>query len=568
MLVLAVSLASFLASVHVVLEQEGWPLNHERLFFAHLIHVWSDAFSHGDLIPLWSERDFGGAGSPMPLFYHKLQGTLGGLFHLVTGSVKSSLILSLGVFSILGSLGVYTCMRLLGNGWVPSLLLAIALPHLNYARTDWLIRGAMPEYSAMMLLPWIFAWLFELHIRGRFALSIGPLMVLLFLAHNAMAFYCAFYLAIGVAVYLVFRPARWRTVVRRGAVAFAAFLALCAPFLALLYRYRGDFNIDSLTDIYHPTRHFVPISGFFYDGAYSWGLLTGMAGQQTDMTFQMDVIVLLGALVALGILAFRFRGVWLQQPMERRFIASLSCALFLGCGFTLLLQLPLASRFYQLFPGAAYIQFPWRLSGFLAVLLLLLFGTLTTMLARVDRRVAEVLVAVVCVATVSINVARPVLYGHLFFAPASVENPYVRDDLIHDYVGMLPVLRGAGGERLDAPGDLERLRVQLRRWQSSVSFLDGVSCTTVVGPRTVGYKEVRYDFECVRGAVAALPLVWTELHQVSLEQGGRVQGAAPRRTDEDPRVRLEVPAGKSSVLIRMPTLWRMLGADKPNPVSR
>ena len=69
----------------------------------------------------------------------------------------------------------------------------------NYATTDWLTRGAVAEFSATCVLPWLFACFAWLR-AGRPRLAIGPLMWLLWLAHGAIATFASVLLGPCVAV--------------------------------------------------------------------------------------------------------------------------------------------------------------------------------------------------------------------------------------------------------------------------------------------------------------------------------------------------------------------------------
>src|SRR5207253_4129427 len=107
------------------------------------------------LLPVWSRFAPTGHGTPAPLFYHRLFYLVSGAFAIPSGT-PAGVRIALLFFLALGGMGMVAAARRLGAPWLHAIILGCYLPAANYTLTDWLVRGAMAEFSAMMLLPWVF----------------------------------------------------------------------------------------------------------------------------------------------------------------------------------------------------------------------------------------------------------------------------------------------------------------------------------------------------------------------------------------------------------------------------
>ena len=162
----------------------GFPPNHEDETFVLRTMVYAKHFRFGDFIPVWASSDNYGMGSPLPSRYHRLFYLVSGLVYAITGNAKISIAIALIVFT---SLGVYFTFRLLrsfGCSIQIAMLGASTLPFLNYSVTNWLVRGAMAEYSAMMLIPLVLFLVKKSLDQGLLYAPIGFAFGCLFLAHS------------------------------------------------------------------------------------------------------------------------------------------------------------------------------------------------------------------------------------------------------------------------------------------------------------------------------------------------------------------------------------------------
>lgn len=175
-----------------VLAAEGWPKNHENNSFFLRSIIYAEHMQQGDFFPIWSSVDNYGAGSPQPAMYHKLFYLFTGLIILISGSTKFSIVMTLWISLFMGAFGVYILSRELGCSRLLAWAGATMLIFSNYTITNWLVRGAMAEFLAAMLVPYVLVfftrWL-NAENDGYEALFLGAATGVLFIAHSVLAYY-------------------------------------------------------------------------------------------------------------------------------------------------------------------------------------------------------------------------------------------------------------------------------------------------------------------------------------------------------------------------------------------
>jgi hypothetical protein len=365
-----IALLAALTLVPVALGQ-GWPMNHEfnlpwnfNSFYLRTL-VYAEHMQQGDWFPIWSAADNDGFGSPQPLMYHKLFYLLSGALFALTGHLKASILLSLWGFLVVGATGTYALCRTLACSpalsWAGGLLLLIA----NYTITNWLIRGAMAEFAAAMLVPWVLqafvGWL-QNDDRQTARLSLlGFFLGLEFLAHSVLAFYLVLLLATTVLALVALRKfplSRLRVL----PIIFSAlvFGLITGPYLAAMHLFSPDYDMGRIIPPpFLPENQIKPIMSYIWDSQWHWGTAWDR------YTVQLDLPTLL--LLAVGALA------WAASRLIQQLKAAAAVrltppsiglvALVIIGALCVALQTVWAVPFYQKVPGAAFIQFPWRLLG-------------------------------------------------------------------------------------------------------------------------------------------------------------------------------------------------------------
>lgn len=356
---------------YFLINRSGWPLNHEWFAWKFRTVAYVLHFYQWDFFPYWSSGEVFGHGAPMPLYYHKLFYQLSASVYILTGSIKASNVISLVIFGGVGVIGIYKTFRLWKlNQWA-ALFLALTFLFQNYTLTDWFIRGAFAEYSALMLAPWILYWSVKFVKKEVFTLDIAIILFLTYMAHSIIAYYGIFIIALSILIVLIKRKFELsyvlKTVKKAALSAFLFFLPLSIYFIPML----------KLHEVYDPGKikldmqgYFWPLANYFYSPEYNWSTWEGYS-VYLNPTLYSSLIFLLG--------------LFIYQAVKRNFSWSDAKDLLLNPVFLLLslallfyfaLQSSLLYSFYLIFPGADFIQFPWRLLTFIQALFLLLIGFL------------------------------------------------------------------------------------------------------------------------------------------------------------------------------------------------
>lgn len=369
----------------------GWPHNHDGLSAFERTEWFRRAFLAGDPFPTWTPFCFNGHGSPGPFFYHRLFYTLSGALAAAGASAVAAVAAGVVVFLVVGALG----MARLGKdlGWPLWLRLAAAalLVLAPYTYTDWLVRGAMAELAAGMLVPWLFIYSHRVMRGERVRAALGAVWALMFYAHIVVWLYATIVLGIAFGAALA-RERRhgWHAPVLSNLLWTGLTAAPAVGIYALAIRRLGrHFSLDRLR-VYLPTESLVLPKRYLSLPVFRWG------EQWQGFSVEIGRAALVGILVLLP-LALRARG-----PMAWRAVA-LTGATALVC---FALQLEPAASFYRLVPLADVIQFPWRLLTFITPAVVALLCELAASVTRArGRRLGVVAAGAVISAVVACQVA-------------------------------------------------------------------------------------------------------------------------------------------------------------------
>jgi len=363
----------------------GWPQNHEYLFFFERAEVFRRAFNEGDYFPLWSPFGFNGHGAPLPFFYHRLNPTFVAFLSIITNSVYWAVKFSVPILLVVGALGIERLTRCLGISTPFRIAAGLLLMFASYTLTNWFVRGAMAEFTASMLLPWLFYYgLLVIH-EGRGRLGLGITFALLFYSHSVIFFYSIFYLIFLSICSICERIKDWKPtsikLIRLFSPTFVIVFVFCGPYALAIVLLAKWFNIRSFQEgVYHPTRQFRAILRYIFDINFAWGAQWDYYSVEIGRAFIIAMCIIAGIAAAKKI------------DLEMKKLLPL---VLLGV-FFLYLQTPASSIFYKYFPGASFIQFPWRLLAFLtpiAIVLLVHLGEKCLPSSRVPV-ISVVLIAV------------------------------------------------------------------------------------------------------------------------------------------------------------------------------
>ena len=544
----ALALLSALTLLPVV-TSHNWPLNHEYYSFYLRTMVWAEHMLQGDWFPIWSTMDNNGFGSPQPLMYHKLFYLLAGGFYAITGLLKVSILLSIWGGLMVGAIGIYALCRAIGCvkplAWCGAIMLVTA----NYTITNWLIRGAMAEFFAAMLVPWVLAafthWLNKDGNRYRANGWLGLTIGLLYLGHSVLGFYMVLLLG---SVTLILLLSRAILVTRLAPLpllfGIGVLAILIGPYLGVQFLIAGDYDMSRIIPAeYRPEKQIKPLNLYFWDANWKWGHVWN------SYTVQLDwpVLLLLVTGIIYNTIVFVMRwkkngGFNPEQAWFSRLAVSLPVkALILLLALAFILQTHWATLFYSHFPGAEFIQFPWRLLGVMTPCLIALALMCWPQHSRVALRIVIMFTTIM---TLFSGAWAHMRYEELPSPPSDLTS--LKFSAFGEYVpSKAPKI---GYQVKDINSDLIKIGCKLTEKGLTTSVIKAQAWESI---------STSYTLTCPKAGTYPLPLFSSPLHRLKITGDDEVT-ASLRRCDTSPKypnlcaIRI-IEAGSYTVQIEMPT---------------
>lgn len=539
-------LAAFAAlAMWPLIGQAGWPYNHEELNFSWRVHILYQHMQLGDVWPVWSSRDTFDFGSPLPAMYHKLFNYVAVAFYALSGSMKTALMLAVGLLLVVGGLGVYAAARYLGLGRLVALALGIAFIFANYTTTNWLLRGAMAELTVLALLPFAFLWMAIFVREGRWAVWIGPLLFLMALSHSVIAYYTVWLLTLAAGVALVrggFKPVVARAF--KPALLSVGIFAVCAALAWAPSVYMaGGFDVTNVTSRgYSPEYQLRPLVQYVWNPGWRWG----ENWQATHLSVQLDQTALAVMVGALALAVWRERRADGSAPDTKGTMAI--ALLFLAAMVIMVvMQMPMALPLYDAVWGLKYIQFPWRLLGLITTGVLL---TIAAALARVHelgpRMAAPTLALTLVVASI---------VGHGGFSP--IQYPFYTDEELDAPPQGVFFLSGVGEYFPTVEGESVTItHERIKAWSAAGGWGGACRGTEPEPPRGETLAR-RFVVTCAQdGDEVILPVFFSGAEDVVNASGARLDHY---RSARDPRIHVRPGKGGSVLTVHLPTYGRVLG---------
>jgi hypothetical protein len=535
---------------------DGWPQNHEGQRNFHRTAIYAAHLERGDLVPVWADSVVLGYGGPFPAYYHRLFYYVSSICHLSGLSLKTSLLLALGLFA---AVGVWGMQRVFLHLWpVPALgvlLASGAAIFNNYSYTLCVVRGALAEFAAMMLLPWGFLWCLWLvgNVSPRKLLATGVLFFpLLYLAHSVIFFYFAGPVLAG-AVYALWRRPERRALLGTFAGIAGAFALVAGPTFYLQHLLGQGFAFYEGIAIYQPQNAFRPFFAYLWDSGYEWGVTW------KTLSVELDTPILFAALFALILMGWYFsRKEAVTSPLDSggaRRRASEMVILGMLAYYVFWLT-PAAHGVYAHVPGFALIQFPWRLLTYLTLLLPLLAWCGLARLARYKIPRNPEAIGGGAIVLLALVLSSP------WTAPLQTER-IPAERIQEPYTGYTAIKVGDAeytpiiGD-LDGPARLARLRNFSPRPWHRVWTGEAYEAERL-NPLPFEPAAHLYRVTVATETTVAFALAYSPCHIVTVEtEEGRMVPARAYRTDLDPRLQIDLPPGHYRVELRFPTLRNLL----------
>lgn len=506
----------------------GWPATHEGAAFAQRTWIYARHYSWFDLLPIWASLDAWGFGSPMPVVYHKLFYMIAGPIALATGSLKAAIVVALALLLTAGALGTYATMRAIGASVLAGVVAGCCLLTASYTVTNWLVRGAMAELAGAMVSTWVLFYFVTSIAAGRLHIGLGVTLGLVWLGHTVLGLYIVFILGSTYLLLALARMAPWSVLNPRTAwPAVACFAGFVIPFLvpmAILGR-AYDFT-RIIKPPWRPAYQFRPTLAYVWDTDWS-----ALGRKNVGLTVQLDHAML--ALLIVALLTMAVVPVAADR-LNRRDLLTRAAPFLLILALCLVLQMPVSAPMYELVPGAAFIQFPWRLLAIITPVLIIAAVYLADAVLPRDARAfglgaAAAWMMVSCIAFAPMRMTRipidppPMTHVSFSFPGLREYEPTVARSL--------PTL----------------VLIIRNHWAAA-----GCSYDVESGPDEVG--AVRLGVLCARGgAMLPLPLYASPLHTVRVSSYARTYRclSLPEFAGICSAV---VPAGSSVVSVTLPSM--------------
>lgn len=523
-----------------VLINQGWPYNHEWLGWRSRLMCYVFHFKQYDFFPIWSSADAFGLGSPLPLYYHKLFYYLSAIFYFVFNDVKASIITALFIFNFIGVYGLYKAIKLIKvKSWVATIV-AICFLFQYYTVTDWFVRGAFAEYSALMLLPLFFIWAFNFLIHQKYSPSIGVLLGIIYHAHSIIAFFLVFLIAITVGLGFIYRK-----------VSFVNFIipAIKSIVYAILIILLFNFPILVTHHYYDPSYVKFDINYFFkeplqylYDTAYVWNKTW------EGYTVEFNVFTSLSLIFAFMTIFFHPKKVKNLLKNKPEYVL-----LIISLLFYTFLQLKISSVFFNLVPGADYIQFPWRLISFIQTIILLILAVFFNHISQYKLLKYSVFLFFALSMT-TYPLLKSTGEGWQWFKEKELEAQV--NEGVFGVGEYMPIVKGYEQPDSDFFGKLVQNGIQV-----------GDSLNKVIKGNTSNPEELflEYKVEMLHKDKVIFPVNFSGMELLYLEQACRKYTVPTERTADDPRVRAELPKGNYTAVLVLPNtinVFRKIVMDK------
>jgi hypothetical protein len=337
-----------------------------------LVQIYAAHFRHGDLLPVWSSSDAFGMGSPVTLYYHRVFFMVGGLIFIVLGgSLKATMVVTLALFMVVGAYGMRTVLGVVTQfRWLRSVG-SIGFLFTNWAFTEWLVRGDLAEFAALMFVPWLLYCCLTLVKDGRLSWLIIPAIVLVVESHSAIGLVSLVILAATGVVFVVTKgPAGLRSVAPRLVLAAGATAVILLPLLVAEFRMGRYYDPITVIETASFSANFARPLSYLFDPSYHWLSRTNTEALPVQLDLPITALLVVGVVTTVCVWATRSRHQTnsaqphIDRPVAVLLVSSLVAYMLLQFRFTL----PL----YDAVSVVKVIDYPYRMMSFVVPLALIL----------------------------------------------------------------------------------------------------------------------------------------------------------------------------------------------------
>jgi hypothetical protein len=577
----AIVLGAVALILSLVGQHSGWPIGSAYFNELILVSLYAAHFRHFDFFPVWSSTDALGLGSPVLLYYQKAFFYVSGaILILFGGALKPTLVVTTGLFLAVGAYGMRLALGMVTESRLLRVVGSVGFLFTNYVFTDWLARGDLPEFSAMMVVPWLLYWCLNLVKNRRVSLLFIPVMALLVDTHSAIGLLSLFTLAATAVVFVAIAGLKGlRAIAPRLVVAVAGATILLAPTLLAELRMTQDYSPATKVSLFgqQVSNNFIGISQYFFGGGY------GSADRhvshnrvvQIDYVIWIPIAITLVAVVIAWAVTDRRPD---RTPWGRSFHMP-SMLLLLGClCIYLFLQLRISYFVYRVLSPLLAIDYPFRMLAFITPIGVIVVVAIANSLVHVFPksvlpRLASIawLISLIVLSPLTSTLTTPKFalttpgqFPNIGFAEPSSIVDYQAFGSLFVPAGVLfneylPDVVEPNGQALN--NDLP-LYGRLHNHQDGAASLGRVPCTVTVPARSpLESLSLAFGVTCAGPTQLALPVTYNDSSSVFVKTSrGRLHQISYSHLSTDPRIVIKVSNSKPEIIVvHLPTLWGILG---------
>lgn len=285
-----------------------------------------------------------------PLSYYAME-----LIHLIGFSFIDSVKLFIVLIILISTFGMYLFAKHLWKSEVGALISTFLYIYLPFRAVEIYVRGALPELTAMAVIPFLFLFVMHL-VEGKrhslfwFSISIA----ILFLSHNITTLIVTPIVVLWTA-FLIVKNKSWGRIPRVIAT-FAIGFGLSAFFVVPAWFEKNYVHIDTLTSGYfNYLAHFVSLPQMLLSN--HWGYGSSQLGTNDDISLGVGITHWIAAAIAVF-------AVFIHKKYKQ--LAGVLFFFFIGW-FSLFLMHERSSFIWEKISILSFVQFPWRflmLAGF------------------------------------------------------------------------------------------------------------------------------------------------------------------------------------------------------------
>lgn len=361
---------------------------------------------HDGLFPVRWVNDLGfGYGYPIFNFYAPLPYYIGSIFYIIGfGAIASAKIMfSLAVLA--AGIGMYLFMKSF-LGHLPAIASSLIYLLFPYFAVNIFIRGAVGEYYAYSLLPWIFWGLFEIYYNSKKYHQIHPKNIL---AKRIPPFYKG---GLGGILYfksiLITIVTLSLLIISHNLSAFMLFLILIIFFLVALWLSKNKkvllinysiililsfllsafYTIPAITEMNYTDVKSQLSGNFNYSNHFicpfqwwesPWGYAGSAVGCADGISFRLGktniIFSVLGILLGIYLILFKKKNKYNFIFLFSIFILS----------FSLFMMTEYSQFIWQILPQIKFLQFPWRFMNFVGFSMAVIIGFLIFYLGEIKK---------------------------------------------------------------------------------------------------------------------------------------------------------------------------------------